>query len=736
MYPDGSSVAFRSWSRQSDAMNAGQPRGRARDIASLALVVLASVAALAGGLCLYLRQEIVDSSAFADRAVSALRKPAINRVVAREIAVQVVEPSVPDIVAARPVIVSAVKLAVGSDAFRPVIRLAAENGHKLLFERGGGNAVFDVADAGTVVSSALRTLAPNVARKIPRQSEAILLTLRRRSFAADTLRFADTVRVLGIVLPILAFGLFVAGVVIARDRRRAITAIGIAVGVTGVVAAIALALIKRYVVTHVYGTEELTNQDVRAAVSDLWSAYLGDLMTWILASAAVGWLLAAASSSVLSPYSARAGLARLRTWVRGTSSVRARAVRGALALAGGIAVIVEPGLALRVVAVVAGCVLVYFGAGEVLSVAAPTQPRMRRQRPPRRYRWAAAGAACAAAAAGLAFAVVLTGGARNVRAGTIMTCNGYAQLCDRRLDEVVFAGTHNSMSAADSPGWLISNQDRAIDEQLRAGIRLFKISAHYATEDSAGGVHTDIAAEGNELNRVAAKLAPAAREALQRLSRSLSSGSLAGRKREIFLCHTLCELGATRMLSFLVAIKRFLQRNPDQVVILFDEDYVPEPDLQRVFQRAGLFQQLATLRPKQPLPTLGELIRTGHNVVVFAQKPTSGRFAWNANAFAWWIQDTPLGAKKPGQFTCKDYRGSPSNPLLMMNDWADIFPPRPGPNVPLVQRSFILARARQCIAQRGRIPNLILTDYYNRGDLVGAVAALNGVAGRKPAPLS
>ena len=65
----------------------------------------------------------------------------------------------------------------------------------------------------------------------------------------------------------------------------------------------------------------------------------------------------------------------------------------------------------------------------------------------------------------------------------------------------------------------------------------------------------------------------------------------------------------------------------------------------------------------------------------------------------------------------------------MMNNWADIFPPRPQPNMPLQQRAFILHRARQCVAERGRIPNLILTDYYNRGGVIGAVDQLNGVSG-------
>jgi hypothetical protein len=70
----------------------------------------------------------------------------------------------------------------------------------------------------------------------------------------------------------------------------------------------------------------------------------------------------------------------------------------------------------------------------------------------------------------------------------------------------------------------------------------------------------------------------------------------------------------------------------------------------------------------------------------------------------------------------------------MMNNWADIFPPRPTPNLPLVKRAFVLNRSRQCTEQRGKTPNLVLTDYYNRGDVIGAVAELNGVANERPVP--
>jgi hypothetical protein len=400
-------------------------------------------------------------------------------------------------------------------------------------------------------------------------------------------------------------------------------------------------------------------------------------------------------------------------------------------LAVGVFVIVKPTLALQIGAVIVGALLVYIGAGELLSATAPAERPARRLQPRRKHA-VALGAVGATLGAAIGVAVVLTGGASKASAGGIPTCNGYAQLCGRRLDEVVFAGTHNAMSAADSPGWLIANQDRTVAQQLDAGIRLFKISTHYGVMTPDGRVYTDIVAEGKRVNRVAKKLDRRAREALQRFSRSVNGGSNAKGTRDVWLCHTLCELGATRAVDFFATIRRFLELNPDQVIILFDEDYVSERDLQRVFQRAGLFRYLARLHAGQPLPTLRDLIASHHNVVVFAQNPPSGRYPWDTNGFKW-IQDTPLGAKKPSQFTCKLNRGLARNPLLMMNNWADIFPPRPSPNVPLVQRAFILKRARQCERQRGLIPNLILTDYYDRGDVTGAVAELNGVAGQRPA---
>jgi hypothetical protein len=469
---------------------------------------------------------------------------------------------------------------------------------------------------------------------------------------------------------------------------------------------------------------------VRGAIGGLWDAYFGDLMVVILGVSAAACLIVAITSSLLVAYSPAAGLGRVLAVARRPAGPRARVVRGSLALGLCVLLILDTTLVLRIAEVLAIALLIYVGMGELLTGLAPVLPRLAR-RPSSRRRAIALGGGAAVAAAVATTVVVLSWGTPKVRASTVLTCNGYVQLCDRRLDQVVFAGTHNSMSAADSPGWYIANQGRDIGLQLQDGIRLFKISTHYGVQDAAGHVRTDLRAEGSRLNRVSDKLSPQAREALARLGQAIGFGSLQG-KHDIWLCHTLCELGATRMVDFLGTIRHFLDLNPGQVIVLFDEDYVAEKDLQSVFRRAGLFNNLETLHPGRALPTLGELIRSGHNVLVFAQNPPNPKYRWDMNAFQW-IQDTPLGAVKPRQFTCRLSRGAAANPLLMMNNWADVFPPRLSPNLPLVKRRFILARANQCRSQRGRIPNLIFTDFYDRGDVVGAVRELNGLGDRAAA---
>jgi len=326
----------------------------------------------------------------------------------------------------------------------------------------------------------------------------------------------------------------------------------------------------------------------------------------------------------------------------------------------------------------------------------------------------------------VAVIAVVTGADRDVRAGPAAgaagECNGSRALCELRLNEAVFAGTHNSFSAADSPDWFITNQRRTIERQLRDGIRLFLIDAHWgvAVDDR---VRTDFRSEGRSRNRVAKSLPPATLRAAERLVGRLGLGDADG-EREVWLCHSVCELGATRMVDALEVVRRFLERNRGEVVILFVEPYVSPGDVERVFERAGLDRYVATLARDEPLPTLGRLVRSNRRVVVLTEQDADGTVPWYLDGFSF-VQDTPLGAKRPDELSCRRYRGTAGSPLLMLNHWADLFPPRLEANRPFQRRRFLLRRARRCARQRGLPVNLIAVDFYDQGDLLPAVAELN-----------
>ena len=558
--------------------------------------------------------------------------------------------------------------------------------------------------------------------------------MRRRSFAVRTLRAADTIRVLGVLLLLLAVALLVLAVAIAPARRSAITRCALALAVAGVAVFVDLALLRHAILVNLFGSAELSNVDVRSAASALRDVYVGGLSKWALGLAVAGVIVAAASASVLPLRSAGADFGRLRAaCARRRAHAAARSEAAPRSRSGTAAHRRRHSPSTSPSSSVVRCCSTS-AAGELLALLEPA---------PAGGRPTLAGSVPALGAVGASLAVLIGGPAAALalsanpnaapRAASASTCNGYVQLCSRRLDQVVFPGTHNSMSAADSPGWFIANQRHAIARQLDDGIRSFKISTHYG-RGKPGNVRTDVAAEGARVNRVSEKLTRQARAALQRFSKSVGFGPAKGR-REVWLCHTLCELGATNAVGFFTTVRRFLQLNPGQVLIFFDEDYVSEASLEAVFKRAALFSHLAVLREGQQLPTLGQLVRSRHNVLIFTQEPVSGRYPWDMYGFGGFLQDTPLGAVKPKQFTCKPSRGLPRSPLLMMNDWADVFPPRRSPNVALTQRSFVLHRARQCETESHHLPNLILTDFYDSGDVVGAARALNGLGDSAPAPI-
>jgi hypothetical protein len=235
-------------------------------------------------------------------------------------------------------------------------------------------------------------------------------------------------------------------------------------------------------------------------------------------------------------------------------------------------------------------------------------------------------------------------------------------------------------------------------------------------------VRTDLSAEGSDRNKVAEQVPAPALRVADRLAGRVGLGTLSG-PPEPYLCHTLCELGAEPLNRELEVIGRFLKEHSDQVLIVIVEDYVPPATIERAFEQTGLLRYVATLKRNGPLPTLGALISSGRRLVVFAEEK-GGSPPWYMPAFSF-IQDTPLGATRPDQLSCKRYRGEEHSPLLLINHWIPPFPPSPSVNAGIGHAAFLRARIKRCLAERGMKGTIVAVDFYERTSAVELAAELN-----------
>jgi hypothetical protein len=489
----------------------------------------------------------------------------------------------------------------------------------------------------------------------------------------------------------------------------------------------------------------LTHGEAGAAVDGLWDALVGDLRDWALALG----LGALAVVVLLSPRTRR--LARpardlARALVARPQDRFAAAGRGVALAAVGLLIVLAPSGTVRIVGLTLAGLLIAAGTAEVIAAAVGRAREARAgagpadevqealsdagaawEREPRLRMGVTAAAVLAVAGVAIAVALSVTGGGERAAARRHITvCNGSAALCSRRLNEVVFPGTHNSMSAADRPGWVFANQRHDIPTQLRDGIRLLLIDTHWAVRTPDGRIRTDLPAEGSKRNRAAKALgSERAVRIAERIAGRVGLGSLKG-TREVWLCHTLCELGATSMQETLRDLRRFLDAHPGDLVVLFLEPSVPAWATEREFRNAGLIPRIATLHRDRPMPTLGGLLRAGKQLVVLGEHDTQG-VSWYLDGFSF-IQDTPLG--KTSGTSCARFRGLPSSPIFMINGWADRFPPLPSADARVETGARLRERVRRCTRARGVRPSFIAVDHYDLGAIVGVAREVN----RRPPP--
>jgi hypothetical protein len=686
------------------------------------LVVVASVALLLALVAGYVRRAAADSDQFANRATAAVRSEPVSALAAEQVTDQLILKRHSDLIGAKPLIESVVSSVVRSPAFTGAFRFGVRDVHRAVFDGDQHTVTLAVADVGSMVAAGLDVVQPTVAQGIRATGRVELLHRDISSIGADAARAADTVRLLAWLLLIVGVAAGAGAIWLARDRREAVVRLGVGVAVGGFLLVVALGVTRSVVVN-----TGATSQE-RDAIGAVWDAFLQDLHTaaWILAGCAV--VVAAAAASLIRPVELGGPLRRAAAWVTAEPE-RAwlRTARGAALVAAGLLFILARDAVLQVLLTAVGLYLIYVGTSALLWLVyrrAERSPARTRSRRP-----LVAGLLAAVLVAGTASAFVESGGT-STSAPPRGGCNGHVQLCDRPLDKVALAATHNAMSAP-VPGWYSAQQDAPIPDQLRDGIRGLLIDTHYADRLPDGRLRTEL---GDARNLQHDAVSPSAVDAALRTRERLG---FAGKGvRGIYLCHSFCELGGMPLSDALDELHDFLVADPGAVVVVVNEDYLTPQDYVDAITKAGL-AKFAYRGPTAPgrWPTLREMIDANQRVVFLAEN-RAGAAPWYHLAYDGITEETPYSFSRPEQLTsasalpasCAPNRGRDGASMLLVNHWITTDPlPRPSNAEKVNAYGPLLQRLQECRRIRGHIPNLVAVDFYRRGDVERAVDALNGV---------
>jgi hypothetical protein len=584
--------------------------------------------------------------------------------------------------------------------------------------------IVSVPDVGVLLRSALSNANPALAEKVPARVQGIVASIGQRRVDRVVLRLWELSRRSQWLAAILGFGgvaLALAGVVAAGRRPHALGRLGMDLVVAGL--ALYLLLPAGRAIVSTLPQDELA----KGAAAGLWDVFAGSLRTWAFVLAGVGIVLVAAGHSLLERFDPRETARRVVSWLeRRPDRPRLRLLRAAVLMIVGAFAFFRPAGVVSLLIVALGGLLFFAGLREFFELTLRAIPEPETAEPSRLGATARVRAAVVLGLAAVLVAVIAWVGRPGPAPGPLVSdaCNGAPELCGRRLDEVVFPGTHNSMSAADVTDWLFPQQERGIAGQLEDGVRALLIDVHYGIPVE-GRVKTDLDSETTSREKLDQAVGKEGVDAAMRI-RDRLAGKAEG-KRGLYMCHGFCELGATPLSDTLQHVHEFLVQNPNEVLVLVIEDYVAPEDLAAAFAQSGLDGLVYRGAAASPWPTLREMIDTRQRVVVLTESGRPG-VAWIHPAFDV-MQETPYRFKQVADLSCAPNRGGTGGSLFLVNNWIDTTPaPKPS-NAEIVNaHDALLARARECQKTRGRVPTVIAVDFYRTGALFRVARAMNGLA--------
>lgn len=688
--------------------------------------VISVLAIIFGVFYSYSVRTFFNADTFASRVADGLTEPEIAKIISGQMTDKVIAAH-RDLMPFRPLILGSVGSVVKSQPFRAMVRAAVKESHQTVISETGLSISLTLGDSSVLVRNALAEH-PHIAEKLPAGALEALEsphTWPNGDQLAKLMRAAHRMRL--VTYSLFGLGLIAGAVGLALTRHplrylmRWSTALVTLAFLVGVTAQFGGPLFAKL------AAGEFAQQLIRG----LWPAFVGPLALRMWAICGMGLVMVAGLTSTFDRIDVEAIVAFLRRVIDHRPQNDGLALlRATLLIAVGAVVFFYPLPAIQVFVVGWAAVLFFLGVQEAFSIMSAWMPQtiLGVETPQGKRGQFTTGAALVAvlslAAIGTGVWFFLIQDRAPVPPQVVDACNGHPELCDRRLNEVAFATTHNSMGGADIDSWMFPNQEKGIPSQLAHGVRGLLIDLHYGIP-VGDQVKTVLEDDGNDRATYVKAVGEEGFDAAMRI-RDRIVGDPTG-PQDVYLAHGFCELGNMRFTDMLKHMRKFLVMNPGEILVIIIQDEGVTPlDVAACFEKTGLLPFIYQGAVTPPWPTLREMIDSNQRLLVMAENNSEG-VPWY-HSFTEVCQETPYGFGDPSKFSNQPNRGGTAGSLLLMNHWIETGATPLPSNAEIVNAyDFLLDRAQACQKERGMIPNLIAVDFFRSGNLIKVVDELNGV---------
>jgi hypothetical protein len=261
-----------------------------RKLMAAIVAALASLAILITLLAHYADHILVNSSSFANRAVSLVQTPGVESMISGIVTSRVVADAGHQ-TSVQPLIESAVGEALSNTQISTDVRDAAASLQSQLVSGTATRLTLSLPDVGPSIAASIESRSPALADEVRNLGTITVVDVQIPPTEATVVHdLADASRD-SVLLVILSIALVVLALLLSPSRARTLRALGIGAAISGLLA-VAVYLVGRGIVVN-----EFSAGDAQTAAGAVWSTYIGGLETWGFVLAGIGALIAGLAAS-------------------------------------------------------------------------------------------------------------------------------------------------------------------------------------------------------------------------------------------------------------------------------------------------------------------------------------------------------------------------------------------------------------------------------------------------------